>query len=70
MPTAFGCVRASLGGMADDTHREDASVELLATPPGARMLTTLGMAKKTPGWCACGEHRDDEHAEHDHDDQG
>lgn len=56
--------------MADDTHREDASVELPATPPGARMLTTLGMAKKTPGWCACGEHRDDEHAEHDHENQG
>lgn len=49
------------GGMADDTHHDDAPVELLAPPPGAQMLTTLGMAKKTPGWCACGEHPEDAH---------
>lgn len=53
------------GPMADhDTRSDDRPVELLEMPAGAEKLTTIGMASKTPGRCACGEHPDpDEHAE-------
>lgn len=50
--------------MADDSaHSEEGGRELLEMPAGARKLTTIGMAQKVPGLCACGEHPDpDEHA--------
>ena len=40
---------------------------LLEMPAGARMLTTLGMARKTPGRCACGEHAEHDEQEHTED---
>ena len=51
--------------MADhDTRSNERPAELLEMPAGAEKLTTIGMASKTPGRCACGEHPDpDEHAE-------
>jgi hypothetical protein len=52
--------------MSDDqANRSDARPsELLAMPEGARRLTTIGMAQKEPGLCACGQHADpDAHAE-------
>lgn len=51
--------------MSDDsTSGSDERQALLEMPTGARKLTTIGMAQKTPGLCACGEHPDpDEPAE-------
>jgi len=51
--------------MSDErTNGNDQRPALLEMPTGARKLTTIGMAQKKPGLCACGEHPDpDEHAE-------
>lgn len=42
----------------DKTNGSDEGQALLEMPTGARKLTTIGMAQKSPGLCACGEHPD------------
>lgn len=50
----------------DDVRTDERPPDLLQMPEGAQKLTTIGMAQKKPGLCACGEHPDPDAHDHAH----